>query len=91
MPKINLTWNQIIGLLLMGLQMAVVGNLITDPVAIRWMLFAVAVIRGGQLYLAGITNPDGSAIEAAALVTKTATTTETTIEPRKDAPVEPKP
>ena len=91
MPKINLTWNQIINGVTMTIQMLMVGNVIDSPAAIRWMLLAANIIKAWQLYIAGVSNPDGSKIEAAALVTKTETKTETAIELRKEAPPDVKP
>lgn len=84
MPKINLTWNQIITMAMMALQYFAVGNLVTSPTAIRWMLGGAGFIKLMQIYVAANSNPDGTPIDKAAMVTKT--TTEVAIEPRKDVP-----
>ena len=53
-------WSLALTLLVSGLQFFAVGDLITSPHAIRWMIAIAGFIRLAQVTIAQNSNPDGS-------------------------------
>lgn len=91
MPKIDVTWNQIINAAMMILQAVMVGNVVTTPKGIRIMIVVFNVLHGLQKWNAGTKNADGSDVANQSLIEKTEIKKEIAIEPRKDVPGDAKP